>query len=280
MNKLLMVLGLSIALISCQDIPPDMSDRVALLESQSRLDRANYSLLVSRVDGLESRIDGAEVNIAALTALSSVVSDLGVQVSGLSSNYSALTDASNTLRGDVDSLSLVISSLSAQLAAKIDGAEALNLINTALSSYVTSTQLSTALTTNGAAIYQCRNGSVVSKEKILKVNGVFYAVMNYVTKSNITYMNTSGATTTIKVPAYCSNGYNDWLAYNVGSCNGGNVFTPAQNVVVASGTSATIAVVTGVQMALEPLTSGSGYVTTDNSTPCSFNGDGTNLEAL
>lgn len=216
MNKLLVILGLSLALISCQDIPPDMSRRVALLESQANTERAANNL---RFTSLEVRMSVAENDIIALQALAAVVSDLSSKYDTLSTKYGELETADTTLTGELDSLSLVIGSLSAQLAAKITEADANALIATALSSYVTTSSLAAqlaAINTKTTSVYQCRNGSSVSKEKILKINSVFYAVMNH------------------------SNG----------------------------------------QIALEPLTSGAGYVTTDSTFSCSFNGDGTNLEML
>lgn len=219
MNKLLMVLGLSLSLISCQDIPPDMSRRVALLESQARTERAANDL---RFSSLEVRMSVAENDIIALQALAAVVSDLSTKYDTLNTKYGELTTADDTLTGELDSLALVIGSLSAQLAAKISAADANALIASALSSYVTTSSLAAqlgAISGGTTSVYQCRNGSAVSKEKILKINGVFYAAMNH--------------------------------------GNGGNL-----------------------QVAIEPLTSGVNYVTTDATFSCSFNGDGTNLEIL
>jgi hypothetical protein len=228
-------------------------------------------------------MDAAETDIDALQALSSLVDSLSVSLGSLSSSYASLSSVQSTVIADVNALSSNVNSLAASLAGKLDSAASLNLINNALTSYATLNEVNAIVNAGATKIYRCVNGGVVSKEKFLLIDGNLYGVMNYVTKQTLNYTNTSTNSTTITVPSYCSGNSKDKLARSASSCNNSEIFVPAQNVVVAPSTSASISVVTGVEMALEHISVGS-YRTTDGGVSCTFsanaNGTYTNLEAI
>lgn len=118
----------------------------------------------------------------------------------------------------------------------------------------------------GVQLFKCASSS--STERIMKINGKFYAVMNRVTTKNVQVI-TGSSSTTFSTPLLCTSGGGSNLS--LGPCGSGK--TPVPNtgttVTVPSYSTAVRTVVTEVKIALDILTDG-GYTTTDGGTTCSF----------
>lgn len=131
----------------------------------------------------------------------------------------------------------------------------------------------------GVQLFKCNSPS--STERIMKINGKFYAVMNRVTTKNVQVV-TGSSSTTVTTPDMCETFLGGLqLPNSGGQCtpNSGpfkSTKIPGQTITIPSYTTATVKVVDSVKIALDILTDG-GYATTDGGTACSFSisGSGT-----
>jgi hypothetical protein len=131
----------------------------------------------------------------------------------------------------------------------------------------------------GVKLYKCNASN--SSERIFKINGHFYAVMNRVELEEVEIV-TGSSSQTITTSGLCRNGQSDnYYIPNGNSCNGGHSFIPGQIVTVPSYTTKKLDVVTSVKMALDILPNGS-YATTDGGPACHFSisGNGTQQSGL
>lgn len=136
----------------------------------------------------------------------------------------------------------------------------------------------------GVQLFKC--DSLSSTERIMKINGKFYAVMNRVTTKNVQVV-TGSSSTTVTTPDMCKTFLGDLqLPNSGGQCtpNSGpfkSTKIPGQTITIPSYTTATVTVVDSVKIALDILTDGN-YTTTDGGTACSFSisGGGTVASGL
>lgn len=136
----------------------------------------------------------------------------------------------------------------------------------------------------GVQLFKCNSPS--STERIMKINGKFYAVMNRVTTKTVQVVSGSSSTT-VTTPDMCETYLGLLELPNAGGqCtpNSGpfkSTKIPGQTVTVPSYSTATVTLVDSVKIALDILTDG-GYSTTDGGTACSFSisGGGTTQTGL
>lgn len=179
---------------------------------------------------------------SSLSAVQSQVNNMSVSISTLQSQVSSLTSSVSSLSSTVSSHSDSIADLYAQIAALQANQQTFE-------------------------VYKCNSPS--STENILKIGSRYYGAMNRVVTQNITYLNATGSSQVVKVPAFCRKNDERKFADVDGECSNTWTLESAQNITVPSGSSATIPVVTSVKIAFEALGDGS-YVTTDGGPACSF----------
>lgn len=128
------------------------------------------------------------------------------------------------------------------------------------------------LSEQGVQLFKCNSPD--STERIMKINGKFYAVMNRVTTKTVQVV-TGSSSATYSTPDLCRT----FLGVLV-LPNSGGVCTPSsgpfkstkipgQTVTVPSYSTASVTLVDSVKIALDILTDG-GYSTTDGGTACNF----------
>lgn len=280
MKKIMMTLLLT----ACSDeiIVNTNEDRLAELERRADINDALNTLQNVRLDSLELKLIQIEDRVESLeTSTSSAilqgqVDALSLQINTINSSlYNMQTQLTNhavdlqdiedelaLIRADVDNVSLNVLGLQSDFSSLEADVLALEA----------------RLDAEGVTVYKCN--SLTSTEKILKVSGVFYGVINRVTVGSASVV-TTGSPQSITIPKLCSNSGGSVKAPDgSGNCTGsgwGIMSGTGVTVLVPSNSSTTIPVVTSVQIALEALTPGQNYTTTDGSPICTFNGDGTNL---
>jgi cell division protein FtsL len=291
----------------------DNSSRIDELEIRAdlndQLDAARDSLLAlhsSQIDNLylllsqlesdllaliqaeeAARIAGDQVNaqaLAAAVAAQSIVNMivqfqlLGVNssIGSLQSQIGALQSALGDLEQDVNDLKTHLAVLKAELDALELRADLTESDIDALYSLVAGLQ--DQLDAEGTKVYKC--DAVNSQERLFKINGVFYGVMNRVVRQDVSVI-TGSSSQTYSTPAMCQAWNGDlFMPNSAGLCTpvaGPFKATPipGETITVPSYSTGTVKVVTSVKMALEPLFPGS-YVTTDGGPGCHFsiNSDG------
>lgn len=128
------------------------------------------------------------------------------------------------------------------------------------------------LSQQGVQLFKCDSPS--STERIMKINGKYYAVMNRVTTKTVQVVSGSSSTT-VTTPDMCETYLGLLELPNAGGqCtpNSGpfkSTKIPGQTVTVPSYSTAPVTLVDSVKIALDILTDG-GYSTTDGGTACSF----------
>jgi hypothetical protein len=223
-------------------IAGDQANSVALAVSVFAQSLVNVAVQV-QLNQLNSKINLANSKISALT----------VRVNNLESDL-------NALEAEVAQLAADMAGINASLQAQIDS----------LSVQQVATQAQ--LNQQGVQLFKCNSSS--STERIMKINGKFYAVMNRVTTKNIQVVSGSSSTT-VTTPDMCETYLGHLELPNAGGqCtpNSGpfkSTKIPGQTITIPSYTTATVKVVDSVKIALDILTDG-GYATTDGGPACSF----------
>ena len=198
-----------------------------------------------KINQLKSRMNSAE---SALNSLDARLDAVEGQVSDLQSDLASL---SLSINARVDLVSAVANAAQAQVDQQ------------------------------GVRVFKCNSN--VSTERILKINGKFYAAMNRVTKGSIPVL-TEALAQTITIPNLCKNsGGKLKLPNSSGACTGGGwSLMPGSSTTVQAYTTSQVSVVTDVKIALDILSNGS-YSTTDGGAACTFsinNDSSTNLIAV
>lgn len=237
-----------------------------LLEQQARIDGDNalaaslateISVRIAQDALLQSQIDGIN---SAINTINSSVNYLQSQVNSNSGDISNLYSLIGSLQSDVSNLNVQLSSDISSLQSQISN-------------------LMSLLNSQEVKVYACkRNDNSLSKERFIKIAGLYYGAMNYVSTAYVQTI-TGSSSTSITIPKLCQKDDKMKSVPGSGNCPHSWDLVAGSGVTqtIPSYTTANVLTVTSVQIALEQLLSGYGYVTTDNSTPCYFNGNGTNL---
>jgi hypothetical protein len=214
--------------------------------------------------------------LAASIAVQTVVNAaVQMQIALINSKFPTINNKLNSLQSQVNSANSNISSLQSQVAAlQIDAAD-LEARMMAAESDISSLEasvlaLSDRLDREGVKVYKCNLAS--SKERMFKINGKFYAVMNHVTSETVQVI-TGSSSSSFTNPKLCLKDEKVKLPGGNGSCPNGWDPIGGNSVTVPSYSTGNKTVITSVQMALEQLPDGS-YATTDGSTPCYFSVSG------
>lgn len=227
---------------------------------------------------IANRIAGDQANSAALAvsvftqslvnvAVQVKLNQLNSKINLANSKISALTVRVNNLESDLDALEAEV----AQLATDMAG------INASLQAQLDSLSIQQAATQaqlnqQGVQLFKCDSSS--STERIMKINGKFYAVINRVTTQSVKVV-TGSSSQSFTTPDMCQTFLGDLqLPNSGGQCtpNSGpfkSTKIPGTTVVVPSYSTGNVTVVTSVKIALDILVDG-GYSTTDGGTACNF----------
>lgn len=128
------------------------------------------------------------------------------------------------------------------------------------------------LSQQGVQLFKCNSSN--STERIMKINGKYYAVMNRVTTKTVQVV-TGSSSTTYTTPDLCQTFLGVLELPNSGGVctpNSGpfkSTKIPGQTVTVPSYSTASVTLVDSVKIALDILTDG-GYNSTDGGPACSF----------
>jgi hypothetical protein len=192
--------------------------------------------------------------------INSKLTSLQNQMNSANANISSLQTQINNINVDVADLEARMLAAEGDISSLEDSLDALQI----------------QVDQEGVKVYKC-NAST-SKERIFKINGKFYAVMNHVTMKSIKVV-TGSSSQNYATPLMCSNNGGSLKLADNGNCTGGG-WSPLAgtglNINVPSNSTEDVNVVTKVQMALEPLNDGS-YQTTDGAAACTFSISGGGL---
>lgn len=223
-------------------IAGDQANSTALALSVLGQSLVNVAVQV-QLNNLNTKINQANTKITNLT----------VRVNNLESNLSDLED-------EVSQLALDLAGVNSALQAQIN----------TLSTQQAATQAQ--LSQQGVQLFKCNSPN--STERIMKINGKYYAVMNRVTTKTVQVVSGSSSTT-VTTPDMCETYLGLLELPNAGGqCtpNSGpfkSTKIPGQTVTVPSYSTAPVTLVDSVKIALDILTDG-GYSTTDGGSACSF----------
>lgn len=205
------------------------------------------------------------------------------QIASINNRFPLINSRLNSLQSQINSQSSRISDLESELNSVISDLSSLSLRVTGLESDYADLRsdlnaLEDRLDREGVTVFKCNNPS--STEKIFKINGLFYAAMNYVTTKSVSIV-TAGTPQSVTVPKLCSKSNGRIKTPDSsGNCTGsGWSVMPGTGVTttIPSNSVSNVTVVSSVKIALESLNASSTYVTTDGGPACTFKGDGTNL---
>jgi len=218
---------------------------------------------------------GAAVFLQSLTNLAVQVqlNSLNNKINLANSKISSLTIRVNNLEEDVDGLQSEVTQLALDLA-NVNSSLQAQIDDLATQQAATQAQLDR----EGVKLFKCNSPS--STERIMKINGKFYAVMNRVMTQSVKVV-TGTSSQTFTTPDLCQTFGGDLqLPNSGGQCtpNSGpfkSTKIPGTVVTVPSNSTGNVTVVTSVKIALDILTDG-GYAVTDAGS-CSFSisGNGT-----
>jgi len=226
---------------------------------------------------IANRINGDHANSAALSfamflqsltnmSLQSQINTLNGKMNLANTKIQQLTVRVNNLEEDLDDLEDEVQQLALDMAGIQSSLQA--QLNT-LSTQQAATQAQ--LDREGVKLFKCNSSS--STERIMKINGKFYAAMNRVTTRVITVV-TGSSSQTFTTPDMCQTFFGDLeLPNSGGQCTPvsgpfKSTKIPGQTIVVPSYTTASVTVVDSVKIALDKLVDG-GYSVTDDGS-CSF----------
>jgi peptidoglycan hydrolase CwlO-like protein len=280
--------------------------QIASINTKANLALSRISTLKSRVDNLENDIQDLQTQVANIQSdvdnlqaeMLAVQAAVATNAAGLASlqaqlNFLSLSQmlVNFLLQGQIAAINSQITSINGQLASLStsvnNNSVAINqlmadlvLLNVrmgaaetaiadldaevqALGLSLDATQ--TQLNQQGVQVYKCNSAN--SEERIFKINGKFYAVMNRFTMKTIS-VHTSGSPQIYTTPSLCDGTGNNGL--HLPPCKNNATLIPGQTITVPSFSSQSVQVVDSVKMALEILPVGS-YITTDGSNPgCQF----------
>ncbi len=221
---------------------------------------------------IANRIHGDQMNSVALAAamFSQSLVNFGVQfqisqinqrLSVVNSRLSSLESRMSQAESDINSLEVLaaqaqssLSVLSAQLSARIDSVSA--------AAAATQAQLDR----EGVKLFKCNSSS--STERIMKINGKFYAAMNYVQTEQIQVLATAPGVVFTN-PKLCLKDEKVKLPGGNGNCPSSWETVGGNTVQVPQFTSASKTVIKSVKIAIDILSDGS-YSTTDGGPACNF----------
>jgi hypothetical protein len=221
--------------------------RIVLLQNQMLA----QSIINLAVQGQISSIN------SKFPSINSSLSSLQSQVNSLDSRLDLLEPKVSQLRSDVDSLGLRMGAAEGDIS---------SLESQALA-------LTARIDAEGVKVFKCNSSS--STERMFKINGKYYAVMNRVTTKSAQII-TGSSSQTLTVPKLCKNGGDEIkLPQSNGNCknNETQVSGTGVSTVVPSYSTSSITVVDSVKIALDILSDGS-YQTTDGGPACSFSVSG------
>lgn len=256
-----------------QDQVSDLRKDVDDLEDDMRDVKRSVQLNSRRIADLKRNLFLLGLsNLLIDIALQGQINDIKIQMINLESRVSSNETSVADLRKDVDALDLRMGAAEGAITSLGN-----SLVNLGLKIDATQAQLDE----QGVKVYKCGPVGNGSEERLFKINGKFYAVMNRVTMKDLEVI-TDSSTTTVSTPDLCfNNGRKLKLPDSSGNCKGnGWSLLPGSSVEVLAGTTETVEVVDSVEMAMEHLLPGT-YITTDGSNPgCVFsitNSGSTNL---
>jgi hypothetical protein len=297
--KKMLFLGLLSALIftGCADdrlIVVNNSDRVSELERRAALNDQLNVIQNQRLDALEAMLakeisdreladqnlqdlltaetsariagDSALAVSLATQALTNVlqqaqINSLNLGFILLNSRINTLTSRVNNLREDLTSLESEVSQLAADMQTQ----------NSLLEAQIDAIEVQQAATQSqldqeGVKLYKCNSAS--STERIMKINGKFYAAVNRVTTSQVRVI-TGSSSQTFSNPKLCLKDDKTKLPGGNGQCPNSWTEVGGNTVVVPSYSTSNRTVVTEVKIALDLLVDGN-YSTTDAGPTCNF----------
>jgi archaellum component FlaC len=231
---------------------------------------------------IANRIAGDQQNSQALATAVFVQSltNVAVQIQlGLINNkITQLTNKTNSLQSQVNNINNDINALEASVQSLNND---LNTLESYLQSQIDSLSMQQSATQaqldqEGVKVYKCNAAS--STERMFKINGTFYGVMNRVTTEQVQVI-TGSSSTSFTNPVLCLKDDKAKLPGGNGQCPSSWTTVGGNTVNVSAYSTATKTVVTSVKMAMDPFSNGS-YITTDGGPACSFsinNGVATNL---
>ena len=203
------------------------------------------------------------------------------QINRVRVRLSRMGDRLSNLRVRVNSLEISVEDLEKEVAdVKIDMAELEVLLQVQIDD-LSADQLETQaqLDAQGVQLYKCNSSN--STERLMKINGYFYGVMNRVKTQNVTVI-TGSSSQTYTTPDMCKRGGSGNLYLKPSSgCKGNHALVPGSSVTVPAYSTQVVKVVTEAKMALDILPNGN-YITTDGGSACSFSisGNGTAQSGL
>lgn len=244
------------------DLQTEIANRIAG-------DQANSTALALSVLGQSL------VNVAVQVQLN----NLNTKINQANTKITNLTVRVNNLESDLNALEVEVAQLATDMAGITASLQA--QINT-LSIQQAATQAQ--LSQQGVQLFKCNSPN--STERIMKINGKFYAVMNRVTTKTVQVV-TGSSSATYTTPDLCRTFLGVLELPNSGGVctpNSGpfkSTKIPGQTVTVPSYSTASVTLVDSVKIALDILTDGN-YQTTDGGAPCSFSisGGGTTQTGL
>jgi len=301
MKKVLMLLLVTVATLGCGEDKLKVihnNDRVSELERRADLNDQLNALQNQRLDLLEAALAAEEaariagdvqlgldlsyaIWVQSLTnfSLQSQINVINLKLLLVNAKLVSLQNQINNLNirlsdleADVAQLASDMADLEASLQGQID--------DLATAQAATQAQLDQ----EGVKLFKCHSSS--STERIMKINGYFYAVMNRVKTASIQVI-TGSSSQSYSTPDMCETWDGNLKLPNAGGqCtpNSGpfkSTKIPGQTTVVQSYSTGNVTVVTEVKIALDILKDG-GYVTTDGAAACSFSisGNGTASSGL
>lgn len=245
----------------------DLADQIAAETAARQLRDNQLTAALAASIAVQTIVNaGVQMQISLINSkfpvINSKLASLQSQINAANANISALQSEVDALQGDA-----------ADLEARMIAAES------DISSLEASVlALNVRLDQESVKVYKCNLAS--SKERMFKINGKFYAVMNHVSTESVQVI-TGSSSSSFSNPKLCLKDEKVKLPGGSGNCPSGWDPVGGNSVMVPSYSTANKTVVTSVQMALEQLTDGS-YSTTDGSTPCYFSvsGGGTSASNL
>jgi hypothetical protein len=255
------------------------ADLQALINAEASAREAGDLVQASNLSiEIANRISGDAANSAALATavfLQSIV-NFGVQfnisqinnkINSLKNRVQSLENRMDNAEDDIDQLENDTAQLASDMAALQLHLQA-EIDSVAASAAATQAQLNA----EGVKIFKCNAAN--SSERILKINGKFYAAMNRVTKQNVNVV-TGSSSQSYSTPDMCQTYSGDLELPNpAGNCtpmSGPFKSTKilGQTITVPAYTTASVSLVSSVKIAIDILNDGS-YSTTDGGPACNF----------
>lgn len=238
------------------DLQIEIANRVAGDAANSAALAA--SVFAQSLVNMAVQIQLSQVN-SKITDIYGKIANLTNRVNNLEEDLRDLEDEVGRVRADMETVRL-------DLQGQID----------TLSAKQAATQAQ--LDQEGVKLFKCN--APTSTERIMKINGKFYAVMNRVKTEQISVFAES-TPVTFSNPKLCLKGNKAKLPGGGGNCPSGWTTVGGNEVTVPTYSSSPKTVVKEVRIALDILTDGN-YQTTDGGAPCSFSisGGGTTQTGL